>query len=141
MSKNKYMDNIKILDVFKALSDKNRLRMVMALVVHSELCACQLTELIQVTGATASRHMGVLIGAGLVQSRKEGRWVHYRLCRETSSVNALIHWIETYLSHNSDLTHVIEQDRDRLEAILREEPEVLCRHQRGEACCPIKPVD
>lgn len=68
--------------IFKALSDRNRLRIVSALMKCDELCACQVTELIQVTGATASRHMGVLISSDLVGSRKDGRWVYYRLCRE-----------------------------------------------------------
>ena len=61
----------KLTAIFKALSDRNRLRIVSALMKCDELCACQLTELIQVTGATASRHMGVLISSGLVDSRKD----------------------------------------------------------------------
>ncbi len=85
----------KPLNAMKALSDRNRLRVVAALMNQEELCACHIIELLQVTGATASRHMGLLIRAGLVQSRKNGRWVHYRL---TDTFPApLLQWLETEL--------------------------------------------
>ena len=53
------------LEQLKALSDRNRLRVVAALMNTSELCACQISELLGVSGATASRHMDLLIRAGL----------------------------------------------------------------------------
>lgn len=120
--------------IFKALSDRNRLRIVSALMKHEELCACQLTELIQVTAATASRHMGVLMSSGLVDSRKEGRWVFYRLCREQADFNILIDWIEAQLSNDPDAA----LDAKALDEITSWEPEELCRKQRGEECCPRK---
>ena len=61
--------------ICKALSDQNRLRVVMALMTYDELCACQITEFLQISGATVSRHLGLLANAGIVSSRKEGRWV------------------------------------------------------------------
>ena len=48
------------LEILKALSDKNRTRVVAALWRFDELCACQITEFLQVTGATASRHLSIL---------------------------------------------------------------------------------
>lgn len=68
-----------ILDILKALADNNRLRILYALSIESELCACQVTELLEVTGATVSRHIKQLIDAGLVSSRKDGKWVYYKL--------------------------------------------------------------
>ena len=81
------------LEMMKALSDRNRLRVVAALMTHDELCACHLIELLQITGATASRHMDVLLRSGLVQSRKAGRWVHYRLTDDFPA--PLFQWLET----------------------------------------------
>ena len=52
-----------ILSVCRALSDRNRLRIVAALAVHDELCACQLTEMLTVSGATASRHLVYCLAA------------------------------------------------------------------------------
>ena len=67
------------LSLLKALSDKNRLRVVAALLSTHELCACQIKELLKITGASVSRHLALLIQVGLVDSRKKGRWVYYRL--------------------------------------------------------------
>ena len=122
----------KLAATFKALSDRNRLRIVGALLTHDELCACQLTELLQVTGATASRHMGVLISSGLVVSRKEGRWVFYRLCREQANFGVLIDWIDAQLRND----RAAALDAKTLEKITSYEPDALCRKQRGEECCP-----
>lgn len=121
----------KMTAIFKALSDRNRLRIVSALLNQNELCACQVTELIQVTGATASRHMGVLISSGLVESRKDGRWVYYRVRREQADTEALISWIKSRLNSDSD----IECDSKRLQEIMSCEPQNICKRQRGNVCC------
>jgi ArsR family transcriptional regulator len=100
-----------VLEPLKALSDRNRLRTVAALAAHGELCACQITELLGVSGATASRHMAQLIRAGLVQSRKESRWVHYRL--SPGFPPPLLLWIRTTLAHEPQLA----TDRKTLQKI------------------------
>ena len=66
------------LRIFGALSDENRLRMLYAL-RHGELCVCQLIELMGLSPSTVSKHLSILRDAGLLDSRKEGRWVYYRL--------------------------------------------------------------
>jgi len=120
------------LELLKSLSDRNRLRVVAALLQIDELCACQVVELLEVTGATASRHMGLLVHAGVVESRKEGRWVYYRL---VNSLDArLLQWLRTELKNSADLA----ADRKLLKDIVACDPEDLCRKQRGEGCCPIK---
>lgn len=88
--------------LFKALSDRNRLRVVTALLSHSELCACQISELMQVTGATASRHMSVLVGSGIVNSRKDGRWVYYSLAEDSKPIDGLIGWIRMYVKNDPE---------------------------------------
>ena len=89
------------LEQLKALSDRNRLRVVAALTKQHELCACHIAELLQVTGATASRHMDLLIRSGLVQSRKDGRWVHYRLADQFPE--PLLNWLRTELKTDSGI--------------------------------------
>ena len=66
------------LRVFGALSDENRVRMLLAL-RHGELCVCQLIELMGLSPSTVSKHLSILRDAGLLDSRKEGRWVYYRM--------------------------------------------------------------
>jgi predicted DNA-binding transcriptional regulator len=63
----------------KALSDENRLLCVLLLRRHSELCACEVQAATGLTHATVSHHMGVLVAAGLVRSRREGKWMYYSL--------------------------------------------------------------
>ena len=60
----------------KALADPNRVRLLLAL-RGGELCACQITELFGLAPSTMSKHLSILYQAGLVDSRKNGRWVHY----------------------------------------------------------------
>lgn len=123
-----------LVQIFKALSDSNRLRIVGALLEHQELCACQLTELLQVAGATASRHLAILTASGLIESRKDGRWVYYRPCRSKSDLKVLIDWIEEKTNRDPFTT----SDTNTLKEILSYPPEYLCRKQRGEKCCPEK---
>ena len=69
------------LRVFGALSDESRLRMLFAL-RHGELCVCQLIELMGLAPSTVSKHLSILRDAGLLDSRKEGRWVYYRVANK-----------------------------------------------------------
>lgn len=122
------------LAIMKALSDRNRFRVVAALQVHAELCACQITELLQVSGATVSRHMGTLVRAGLVESRKDGRWIYFRLpAAPAAPVRPILDWLGAGIARSP----AIEQDRRALVQILSQDKEALCRRQRGEACCPV----
>jgi len=60
-----------------ALGDEGRLRALVAL-CGRELCACHIVALLRLAPSTVSKHMGVLQKAGLVSSRRSGRWVYYR---------------------------------------------------------------
>lgn len=68
---------------FKALSDETRLRILNLLVkVNSELCVCEFTDALEVPQYNISRHLKILRQAGLIEERKEGRWVYFRVVRE-----------------------------------------------------------
>lgn len=88
---------------FKALSDRNRLRIIFALLEKKELCACQIYEWLGIKGATASNHMSILKSSGLVLSRKDGRWVHYRLNLKSTEVSPLLRWIRKQSNTHKDL--------------------------------------
>jgi DNA-binding transcriptional ArsR family regulator len=68
----------------KALSDPQRVIALMAL-NDGELCMCQIVKLLGLASSTVSAHMGILKQAGLVDARKDGRWVYYRMADENSS--------------------------------------------------------
>lgn len=64
--------------VFKALADPTRLRILMLLRIR-EMCVCEVMIALGLTQPTASHHLGILENAGLVKSRKEGKWVFYKI--------------------------------------------------------------
>lgn len=64
--------------VFKAFCDENRLR-ILELLRSGEKCACKLLDDLHITQPTLSHHMKILCDAGIVQGRKEGKWVHYSI--------------------------------------------------------------
>lgn len=80
--------------VAKAFSDSSRVRAYVALQTVGDLCVCQITELLGLATATVSRHMSVLRSAGLVESYKKGRWVHYTSIEDEKKIPGCIkNWI------------------------------------------------
>ncbi len=69
-------------DICKALGDINRLEIIQILTA-GEACGCKLLEKFNITQPTLSHHMKILLEAGLVNDRKEGKWHHYSLNCET----------------------------------------------------------
>ena len=116
------------LAVAKALADEKRLRALRAL-CGRELCVCQIIELLGLAPSTVSKHMSVLRQAGLVASRKCGRWVHYRLADTAgeSAASRALRFIRDELAADTQ----IATDRKRLNAISGADLEKLCRKQRG----------
>lgn len=64
--------------VFFGLADNTRLK-ILQLLAEEELCACEVMAALDLTQPTASHHLGILERSGLVASRKEGKWVFYRI--------------------------------------------------------------
>ncbi len=108
----------------KALSDPNRVRMLMAL-REGELCVCQLTELLGLAPSTMSKHLSILYQAQLVEARKDGRWVYYSLPGKEAPalVKTALEWVSQSLSKNSQ----IKADAQRLKELLKLEATELCR--------------
>lgn len=67
-----------LLNIFKALSDETRLR-ILKLLEHGELCVCDITAALDMIQPKVSFHLSALKGAGLIRDRRQGRWTHYRL--------------------------------------------------------------
>ncbi len=111
------------LNITKALAEENRLRILLAL-DGRELCVCQIIELLQLAPSTVSKHMSVLRQARLVNGRKDGRWMYYRLPdeRAPAEIRDAITWVKKSLSVNQR----IRQDVKRLKEILKIDREVLC---------------
>lgn len=67
-----------LLNITRALSDENRLRILMALRTVP-LCVCQITAFLDLAPSTTSKHLSILRQARLIESVKQGRWVYYQL--------------------------------------------------------------
>jgi len=64
--------------VLKAAADPSRAR-VLKMLEAGELCVCQMVAVLGLSPSTVSRHLSLLRAAGLVEERKAGKWVHFRL--------------------------------------------------------------
>lgn len=65
--------------LFSALSNLTRLRCILLLRDHSELCVCELTHVVGVPQPNISRHLAYLREVGLVHDRRVGQWIHYQI--------------------------------------------------------------
>lgn len=120
----------KFLAIIKAISDENRLRAIMALRT-GELCVCQIVELLKLAHSTVSKHMSILKQAGLVESRKKGRWVYYRLNNDTGRsflAEHALNWVCEATSNDP----VILDDLKMLNENSRLDPDTLCKSKIGK---------
>ena len=114
------------LAITRALSDENRVRALLAL-GDREVCVCQLIELLQLAPSTVSKHMTILRQARLIDGRKKGRWMNYRLAGKHASpaVKEATAWLRRSLSDDP----TARRDARRMERILKTGREVLCTRQ------------
>jgi len=118
----------RLLPITKALADGNRVRILMAL-RGGELCVCQLIALLGLAPSTVSKHVSILRRAGLVESRKEGRWIFCRLAGGGADTEAPIVVVEAmnWMASHLDGDPQIEADVERLKGILKTDRDELCR--------------
>jgi ArsR family transcriptional regulator len=64
--------------LFRALADPTRLRLL-NLIADREICVCYFVEILRISQPKVSRHLAYLRRAGIAVSRREGKWMHYRL--------------------------------------------------------------
>jgi ArsR family transcriptional regulator len=75
--------------LFKALADETRLR-ILGLLLAGEVCVCDIHESLKIPQPKASRHLAYLRRSGLVDTRRDGLWIHYRLADPSDPVMAAV---------------------------------------------------
>jgi ArsR family transcriptional regulator, arsenate/arsenite/antimonite-responsive transcriptional repressor len=120
-------------EIASALSDATRVRILVALINCKpccesgtrELCACQIVYLIGLAQSTVSKHISILKQAGLVTSRKCGRWIYFRLAGDDAPkvVSDAIDWLNNNLTNDSQIV----ADKTRLAEIASMDVEDVCR--------------
>jgi DNA-binding transcriptional ArsR family regulator len=110
-----------------ALAEESRTRALMSL-RGGELCVCKIVELLDLAPSTVSKHLTILHQAGLVASRKEGRWIYYRLPGRDAPapVREALRWLLRGLARDP----TILQDEKRLKTIHTMTMERLCRRYK-----------
>jgi DNA-binding transcriptional ArsR family regulator len=116
----------KFMTVTKALADMNRVRTLMFL-RHGELCLCQIIEILGLAPSTVSKHMTILQQADLVEARKEGRWMYYRLPQKPSQlIRNTLKWLENVLHNDANIL----ADDKKIKALRKVPKEELCAHYK-----------
>ena len=113
--------------VTKAISDENRIRILMFL-RDGELCLCQINEVLGLASSTVSKHMSILFEAGLVRVRKEGRWRYFRLPGKKAPryIQRCVEWLDDSLKREK----AVVTDAKKCRRILKIPVEEFCRSYR-----------
>ncbi len=109
--------------LFKSLGDATRLR-ILGLLLTGEVCVCDIYESLKIPQPKASRHLAYLRRSGLVETRRDGLWVHYRLGKLADPVlSAVVDAVRHALAHDA----AVQRDAERL--------------QKRNGCCVPTPGD
>lgn len=87
------MNKTEASNMFKALGDEKRLKIVKKLYNGGEMCACELLELFSCAQSTLSHHLDILVKAKLIIVREAGKWCHYSANKEV--IDELLNFIVT----------------------------------------------
>ena len=99
--------------LFRALADRTRLRLI-NLMGEDEVCVCFFVEVLKMGQPKISRHLAYLRRAGLVNARREGKWMHYRVSAPPAEHAARIFAeVRTWLAEEREM----QRDRERLRQV------------------------
>ncbi|MDZ7860356.1 MAG: metalloregulator ArsR/SmtB family transcription factor [Candidatus Krumholzibacteriota bacterium] len=108
-----------LIPVFKALSDKNRVRILKILQVKP-LCVCEITEVLGLAISTTSKHLSILKEANLIFEQREHKWINYYINQKTQKEYAkeilglLREWVNDDSIIHNDLVKASKVSRNDL---------------------------
>ena len=120
------------MNITRALSDENRVRILMALRKRA-FCVCQITALLDLSPSTTPKHLSVLKQARLIEGKKQGKWVDYSLAnpeKRPPMIGEILDWTQRHLEKED----TILMDNQIIDRILSEE-------ERLFGICPGEPHD
>jgi len=106
-------------NLFKALSDPNRIR-ILKMLQYRPLCVCEITFILQLAASTVSKHLSILKENGFITEEKDGKWVNYTLDSRPhdpgilSLISTLDFWISDDKVIVSDKRKVLKVDREKV---------------------------
>ncbi len=100
-------------NLFSALADRTRLRLL-SLMADGEVCVCFFVEVLKQSQPKISRHLAYLRNAGVVEARRDGKWMHYSIVAPPDAHAARIfNEVRTWLAEDEEM----KRDRQRLEKV------------------------
>ncbi len=113
------------MSAIKAISDPNRVR-ILSILQKRELCVCQIIKVLNLAPSTVSKHLFILRQARLLEDRKEGRWMYYRLPDKPNKLTKnILALIQGSLTNDEQ----ISSDNKLIKNILSISKEELCQTQ------------
>lgn len=104
--------------IFRALSDKSRIR-ILKMLQKKQLCVCEITEILKLAPSTVSKHLSILRDAGFIVDWKEGKWINYKINSEPPSTlvsNALL-----FIQLQIEKDDTVKKDRQKSCCVSRNE--------------------
>lgn len=99
-----------MIDIFKALSDDTRLR-ILSLIWNGEMCVCEIEKSLRLTQSNASRHLTILKNAGMLTCSKQAQWAYFKLNEDFFEKNKELY---EYLDNNLKRLPTYKSDTDQM---------------------------
>ena len=103
--------------IFKSVADETRLRILLLLACHDELCVCDLMAALDLPQSTVSRHLAYLKNAGWLDDRRSGIWMHYSVAANRTAIH---HELLASLVKNLNQTPQHISDQQRIQTTLHQ---------------------
>lgn len=107
-------------EIFKALSEPNRIRIIKML-QEKTLCVCEITEILRLAASTVSKHLSILKECGLIIDEKDNKWINYKINPNPGDAGIISALFSIKLLMEDD--EIIKIDREKLKTVDRE---ILC---------------
>jgi DNA-binding transcriptional ArsR family regulator len=122
-------------DLARAVADPNRLRLLSLLAsADREVCVCEMMEILDLPQSRVSRHLQMLRRLKLVQDRREGKWVHYRLGPRVAGAGDLLRTVRAWAKDCPELA----ADRRQLDRVRRAGKLPSCEEGRRRLAVPAR---
>lgn len=85
--------------IYKALADKNRIRIIKML-ESRELCVCEIKDILNLANSTVSKHLSILREVDLITDRKDGKWVYFQLNDDSyhPTISTILNHLKNHLN-------------------------------------------
>ena len=103
-------------NIFKTLSDKNRLR-ILKMLQMKPLCVCEITEVLQLAASTVSQHLSILKEGEFILEDRDGKWVNYLINPRPvdQRISAIMSQLDFWIGDNE----LIENDKLKVKVVNR----------------------